>query len=410
MKKFTLMLLFCSFLLSGFAQMNGSRGIVLRNTNNLPIPSQTNNSKDVLINESFADVTTLETNGWSIQNLSAPVGSNTWFQGNPDVFNAYEGAASEYIAVNYNSTSGAGTINNWLVTPEVSIKNGDTLSFWTRSTGGEFPDRLQVRMSTNGNSTNVGTDPTTVGDFTTLLVDINENYGTYPADWTNYKIIIEGLSGTVSGRFAFRYFVEDGGPSGSRSDFIGLDLVQFTQGEEILPVEYTVNFSVVEVNGATNGSMVAVINETNINSGDMILEGSAINFTASPAAEYGIKEWKLNGQVIMNGENLFKELTYSHENLSENIDVTVEFALISSVETHTAPIISVYPNPFENNITINCQKNISRITISNLLGQEVMTINPNNSNVINTESLQSGIYLISIDVEGQRIVRKISKR
>ena len=36
-----------------------------------------------------------------------------------------------------------------------------------------FADRLELRLSTNGASTNVGTTTTSVGDFTTLLLTVN---------------------------------------------------------------------------------------------------------------------------------------------------------------------------------------------------------------------------------------------
>ena len=53
------------------------------------------------------------------------------------------------------------------------------MSFYTRTVDAPtFPDRLQVRMSTNGASSNVGTTATDVGDFTALLLDINPTYTT----------------------------------------------------------------------------------------------------------------------------------------------------------------------------------------------------------------------------------------
>ena len=52
-------------------------------------------------------------------------------------------------------------------------------------------------MSTNGTSQNVGTTATSVGDFTTLLLDINPTYTTtgYPNVWTNFVVTISGLAG-----------------------------------------------------------------------------------------------------------------------------------------------------------------------------------------------------------------------
>ena len=122
------------------------------------------------------------------------------------------------------------TISNWLLTPTVTLQNGATLSFWTRTTTGTFPDRLQVRMSTNGASTNDGTLATDVGDFTTLLLDINPTYTStgYPTQWTQFCVTLSGLASPTTGRLAFRYFVENGGPSGDNSDYIGIDTVTYS--------------------------------------------------------------------------------------------------------------------------------------------------------------------------------------
>lgn len=183
--------------------------------------------------QDFDDITNLP--GWSQQNLSTSPGG-AYFQGNPDVFSAHIGAANSYIGANFNSTSGGGTdiISNWLITESDTIVNGATFSFFTRvTTGSGFPDRLELRMSTNGASTNVGTLPTDVGDFTNLLVSVNPNLQGpaplgYPDTWTQFTATITGLAGPTTGRFAFRYFVTNGGPIGANSNFIGIDTVSFT--------------------------------------------------------------------------------------------------------------------------------------------------------------------------------------
>ena len=71
-------------------------------------------------------------------------------------------------------------------------------------------------MSTNGASTNVGLTALDVGDFTNLLLDINPTYqvGGYPEVWTQSTVTISGVAPGTSGRLAFRYFVENGGPYG----------------------------------------------------------------------------------------------------------------------------------------------------------------------------------------------------
>lgn len=198
--------------------------------------SITNSTSAVsLINETFNTAVPLPT-GWAQQNRSVPAGTNpTWFQGNPEVFESNSGAPNAYIAANFRSTAGNGTISNWLFTPTVSIKKGDTLTFFTRvpldaATGAvEFADRLQVRLSTNDASTTVGTTATSVGDYTTLLLDINPDLTLqgYPSEWTKFTAIIPDVPANVTGRIAFRYFVNSGGPSGSNSSYVGVDDVVY---------------------------------------------------------------------------------------------------------------------------------------------------------------------------------------
>ena len=173
--------------------------------------------------ENFDDITLLVPNGWAMTNNSVPVGTTGWFQGNPDVFPAQAGPTNAYIGANFNNVSGTNTISNWLMTPVLTLVNGETLTFYTRTTDGTFPDRLQVRMSTAGASTNVGSGPTGVGDFGTvpeggtgngvLLLDINPTYTStgYPIVWTQFTVPITGVPAPTSGRLAFRYFVENGG-------------------------------------------------------------------------------------------------------------------------------------------------------------------------------------------------------
>ena len=180
--------------------------------------------------ENFDNINTLVPGGWFLQNNSSPVGLTGWFQGNTGVFSAYNGPADAYLAANYNNTSGVGTISNWAVMPNVTLHNGDVITFRTRTEPASiWPDRLELRMSTNGASTNVGVLATDVGDFTTLLVSVNPALAqnVYPASWTQYSATITGLAGPTSGRFALRYFVTNAGPSGSNSDYIGIDNVDY---------------------------------------------------------------------------------------------------------------------------------------------------------------------------------------
>ncbi|MHB9033916.1 MAG: S8 family serine peptidase [Anaerolineae bacterium] len=192
-----------------------------------------------LLSEGFDDITLLP--GWVMLNNSAPLGSTGWFQGNTTKFSAQSGAANSYIAANYNNTAGSGTISNWLLTPELQLTNGATLRFWTSTASNQYPDRLQVRLSLAGASTNVGATSESVGDFTTLVLDINPTLAPngYPMTWTLYEVTLNSLPAGATGRIAFRYYVEGGGPDGTNSDYIGIDSVQFSQALYFIRVPFT---------------------------------------------------------------------------------------------------------------------------------------------------------------------------
>ncbi len=193
-----------------------------------------------LLQEGFDDISTLPGSGWVLINNSDPIGSSIWFQGNTGVFSAHDPNNTDaYIAANFNNVNGPGTISNWLLTPMLSIQDGNELRFWTRTTSGSnLPDRLELRMSLSGSSSDVGSTAVSVGDFTEVLMEINPGLavGGYPGSWTQYTIVVSGVPVPLNGRFAFRYFVEDGGPSGSNGNYIGIDTVEYLEPTFMVPL------------------------------------------------------------------------------------------------------------------------------------------------------------------------------
>jgi hypothetical protein len=158
-----------------------------------------------LLTQGFDDAGAL--GGWLLINQSNPAGQ-TWFQGNSGIFSAQSGAADSYLAANFLSAqNGSGTIDNWLITPEMSLTGPLQLSFYTRSAGNRgFTDTLEVRFG-NGSAANTTT-------FSQNLVTIGGGTA-YPDTWQRYTATVLG---TGSGRFAFRYT-----GSGAGNDYIGLD-------------------------------------------------------------------------------------------------------------------------------------------------------------------------------------------
>lgn len=180
--------------------------------------------------EEFQDVSLLDPAGWVIKDNSADF--TEWIQGGGkglSFYPAYSSTASadEYIAAHRSYSDTNYAISSWLITPVLSLKNGDKISFYSRrDTGGLEQDRLQVRMN-ESISADVGSDPTSVGDFPTVLLDINATHAAdgYPVVWTKYQHTFSGISGKIDRRIAFRYFV----PITAKSKGIGIDLFKHEQ-------------------------------------------------------------------------------------------------------------------------------------------------------------------------------------
>jgi len=161
-----------------------------------------------VLNEGFGKVSNLS--GWSQLNNSMPPGT-AWFQGYTDAFSAQSGPGNSYAAANFlGAAGGMGVVDNWLITPTLSLSGITTLSFFTRSEGASgFSDLLEVRFASGS-----GTTP---DDFDTLLLTIGGEFA-FPAQWQQWSA---GLTVEGEGRFAFRYLGD-----ASTLSYVGLDTVR----------------------------------------------------------------------------------------------------------------------------------------------------------------------------------------
>jgi hypothetical protein len=82
-------------------------------------------------------------------------------------------------------------------------------------------------------------------------------------------------------------------------------------------IDFIVDFSVV----GGNGSIAATADAVAITTGDNIMAGSQVVFTAIPDTGYQVKTWTVNGTVVTS----YTELTYTIPSLTADVNVTVEF-------------------------------------------------------------------------------------
>jgi len=209
---------------------------------------------DQSFSEEFDTASRAIARGWHFINVSTPIGSGVWQQGGavPPWWAAYSshGSYVGFIGADYTSvTGGPGTISNWIVSPVITMQNGDKISFYARglvsfsgvgTDSTDWATRIQVRINPYNEMLNVGSADNP-GDFKTVLLDINPSYIyahtdptqytplAFPTRWTKFEATVFGLNKPTKGRFAIRYFVEDAGLCAvCNGNGVGIDKVTYT--------------------------------------------------------------------------------------------------------------------------------------------------------------------------------------
>ena len=147
---------------------------------------------------------------WARVNRSIQPGA-PWCQGNPDIFPAQAGVPDAYAAAScLSAAQGIGRVDNWLITPTLTLSGLTTLSFViSRERVDGFDDLLEVRFGRDSG--------TAAASFDTLLASIG-GAADFPAQWQPWHLDLT-LDGT--GRFAFRYLGD-----AARLSHVGLDTVR----------------------------------------------------------------------------------------------------------------------------------------------------------------------------------------
>ncbi|MBA4317511.1 MAG: hypothetical protein C0412_03835 [Flavobacterium sp.] len=89
-------------------------------------------------------------------------------------------------------------------------------------------------------------------------------------------------------------------------------------------------------------------------------------------------------------------------------DISLSSALSTAKFDRTS--IKMYPNPVRNTLTIDANSSIQKVSVYNILGQEVMSVSPkSNSATLQTGSLQKGAYMVRTEIDGNVSTSKIIK-
>lgn len=94
--------------------------------------------------------------------------------------------------------------------------------------------------------------------------------------------------------------------------------------------------------------------------------------------------------------------TYLFDDVTQGVLSTVNFFETSKIK--------IYPNSISNYLNIESNNTIGKVAIYNLLGQEVLVKKSDSKLIIlETNTLQKGVYIVKVETEGKIITSKISK-
>ncbi|HPQ35904.1 MAG TPA: X2-like carbohydrate binding domain-containing protein, partial [Tenuifilaceae bacterium] len=166
-------------------------------------------------------------------------------------------------------------------------------------------------------------DATTVADFETGWTWVPASMSTYVAgfgDNSQFEANIGAViadPGTYYYVSRFQYGTNDMVYGGYNSGY--WDGTNNVSGVLTVDPAYNMTFSVDGANGSISAEADAVI----INTGDLVVEGSEVVFTATPDPKYRVKDWIVDATSIGSTSS-----TYTIESLAADVDVKVQFELI----------------------------------------------------------------------------------
>jgi uncharacterized repeat protein (TIGR02543 family) len=203
----------------------------------------------------------------------------------------------------------------------------------------------------------------------------------------------------------------------------GYQFVNWTQGETV--ISEVANFTYTMP--AENVTLIATFNEIPIPTYTVTFTVTTSSFSApvsgATIAIEGQENLTTNTEGIASIEledgaysytvmaSNFQMVTANFTVNGENMDIPVDL-LPLGVEPYILSNVRAYPNPFSHSLTIDNAMGVSRVVVTNLIGQKVIDIELSGAERITlaTSELVNGIYLITFyGSNAERVIRKMVK-
>ena len=102
---------------------------------------------------------------------------------------------------------------------------------------------------------------------------------------------------------------------------------------------------------------------------------------------------------------------YTNLNTGTYLVDDIKFASALSIAKFDKASMKMYPNPMKNTLTIDANSSIQRVSLYNVLGQEVMKASPKSNTItLQTNELQKGVYMVETEIDGKISTSKVLKQ
>lgn len=167
---------------------------------------------------------------------------------------------------------------------------------------------------------------------------------------------------------------------------------RFADDVEVYTPSYTVTFNVTHNSTAMEGVTINVNSQT-------------LTTNASGVATIDLVDGDYNFTATKSGYNDYSG-SFTVAGAAKTVDVVM---YATDVETNTIASLKAFPNPFSNEIKFS-GADITRVTITSIIGQVVMDKTVSGENSIKTQELVRGIYLVKFtNNKGESTLRKLVK-
>jgi len=118
--------------------------------------------------------------------------------------------------------------------------------------------------------------------------------------------------------------------------------------------------------------------------------------------------WTISG--LTSGDTYYLRVWDYNNNENGTFDLCGYYTPVSISENQIAGF-KFYPNPVNHTLNLSAKDNIEEVSISNVMGQEVMHLTPNATETkVDMSQLQNGIYFVKAQVNGELTAFKVIKK